>query len=101
MGNPAPLARAKLSQRRQHDDLASKQFGPWRQPAECVIEIDLAADVKNTLNQGKPGRMVKPGAAMKERDASHPVGVGVKHEEVEGPHLAAQQRKADGGKVAR
>ena len=93
---PAP----ETANGREHDDLASIQFIPGGQPLKIIVEIHVAADVKNLLHLRKPGGMMKPGSTVKERDMPHPVRVIVNHQQIHRPALTVQQSQADMMKIA-
>jgi len=69
---------------------ARAQAPPGSQQTKAVVEIDVAADVKDGPHVGQLGGVVDPSAAMQERDAAHPVGVVVEYQQIEWVANAAE-----------
>src|SRR5207245_11350889 len=61
-------------------------------PSIGVIEIEVPAHMEDAANLRQPRRVVQPGATMKDRDATHPVGMLIDDEQVHRPAHAPQQR---------
>src|SRR5262249_4815609 len=85
---------------RDHGDLPRPQSRPGGHPAVAVIEIHVAAHVEDSNDVRQSGRVIEPGAAVEERHAAHPVGVGIKHEQGYRLRQAPDKGQTDVVKVA-
>src|SRR5262249_13907144 len=101
MANSQPWLAAQTPPRGQHANLAAPQHSPRCQPAVGIVEIHVAADVENPPHPRPPSRVIEPGATVQKWYSPHPVGMIVKHQQIERLSLPAHQRQADVVKIAR
>src|SRR5262249_29656996 len=101
MGNMPPRPAAKSPRRREDPDLCGSQEAPRGQPAEGVVEVQFPADMEDMLHERQPRHMVEPGAAVHKRNATHPIRVLIKHEQIERSLKSANEGKANVVKVSR
>jgi hypothetical protein len=66
-----------------------------------IIKINITADVENSLAVRQLCAMLHPGAAVQERDTSHPVRMIVENEKVKRPVETPEQGERDVMKVSR
>src|SRR5215475_3460892 len=100
MGQVRPRALAVSSPSRNYGYASGVQIAPRGQPAVKVVEVEIAAHVKDAPEVRQPQRVPQPGAAVHHGDAAHPIRVFVNDQEIEWPVQASQQRRRDVMKIA-